>query len=491
MKIKSFILTVIIINVCCLYSSQHVSAQPYPSLNNAKMDGYKGIWFTLGQFSEYGDKYSGGLGTYTAKHIPLAIYAPEVQKTFFVYGGIAESRKSTADLPEHRQNHKDYGQYLLCMAGCYDHKTQTVSKPTVVHDKNGVYDPHDDPVIAMDADGYVWVFVAGRGRIRPGFIYKSVQPYSVDAFELVLEDEICYPQPKYVKDKGFLLLFTKYLGNRLLYFSISPDGRTWSEHRQLAAIKRPGDKDGGHYQISGQSGEKIVFFFNWHPNGNVDLRTNIYYLQTVDFGKTWTKVDGVPVATPVTEVNSETQIREFFSKGQNVYIKDVAFDEKGNPMALYVYGTGHEPGPANGLKNWAVIYWNGKEWENHEITTSDHNYDTGSIWATEKKWTVVAPTENSPQPWGGGGEIVIWESSDKGKTWKRAKQVTRNSPRNHNYVRKAVNGTDPFLYFWADGNPDRISQSLLYFGDSEGNVWQLPYTMTNDVQKPQKGQSEK
>ena len=31
--------------------------------------GYRGIWYTLGQVeSEYGDKYSGGLGTYTVKH---------------------------------------------------------------------------------------------------------------------------------------------------------------------------------------------------------------------------------------------------------------------------------------------------------------------------------------------------------------------------------------------------------------------------------------
>ena len=46
-----------------------------------RISGYKGIWFTLGQFSDYGDKYSGGLGTYTAKHVPLAIYAPQVNKT--------------------------------------------------------------------------------------------------------------------------------------------------------------------------------------------------------------------------------------------------------------------------------------------------------------------------------------------------------------------------------------------------------------------------
>jgi len=45
-----------------------------------KADGYRGIWFTLGQFREYGDKYSGGLGTYTANHVPIAVHAPEVQR---------------------------------------------------------------------------------------------------------------------------------------------------------------------------------------------------------------------------------------------------------------------------------------------------------------------------------------------------------------------------------------------------------------------------
>jgi len=453
-------------------------AQEYPSLNNQKIDGYKSIWFTLGQFSEYGDKYSGGLGTYTAKHIPLAIYSPEVKKTFFVYGGIAEDRKSEADSPNHKR--KDYGNYLLCMAGCYDHKTNTVTKPTVVYDKKGVFDPHDNPSISMDKDGYIWVFVSGRGRGRPGIIFKSSKPYDIENFIQVREDEMTYPQPKYIENKGFLHLFTKYMGTRLLYFNTSKDGYTWTDHQQIAAIKRPEDKNGGHYQISGQTGEKIAFFFNWHPDGNVDLRTNIYYLQTTDFGKTWTKVDGTPVSIPVTEVDSPSLLKEFFSKGQNVYIKDIAFDEKGNPLALYVSGKGHQPGPANGFKEWQIIYWNGKEWENHLITTSDHNYDTGSLWVEKNKWTVIAPTENSPQKWGGGGELVIWESTDKGKNWKEMKQITTNSPRNHNYVRKVVDGVDPFVYFWTDGNPNERSQSFMYFGDSEGNVYPLPYSMTED-----------
>src|SRR5690606_26251147 len=103
-------------------------------LNNQKINGYKGIWFTLGQFSDYGDKYSGGLGTYTAKHIPLAIYSPEVEKTFFVYGGTTGP----------------YDTHLLCMAGVFDHKTGKVSKPVIVYDKMGVDDPHDNPSLAMD-----------------------------------------------------------------------------------------------------------------------------------------------------------------------------------------------------------------------------------------------------------------------------------------------------------------------------------------------------
>ena len=74
----------------CLFHLRPMSAQPNQvqrDRTGSTMDGYRGIWFTLGQMYDYGDKYSGGLGTYTAKHKPLAIYAPAIQKTFFVYGG--------------------------------------------------------------------------------------------------------------------------------------------------------------------------------------------------------------------------------------------------------------------------------------------------------------------------------------------------------------------------------------------------------------------
>lgn len=144
---------------------------------SVREDGYRGIWYALGQRSEYGDKYSGGLGTYTANHVPMAVHAPEAGRTYFVYGGAREGRR-----------------HLLAMASYYDHRRHRVPRPTVVHDKQGVDDPHDNPSLCLDGDGHLWVFVSGRARSRPGLIYRGRKPHSIEAFDLVLEKEFTYPQ---------------------------------------------------------------------------------------------------------------------------------------------------------------------------------------------------------------------------------------------------------------------------------------------------------
>ncbi len=37
-----------------------------------------------------------------------------------------------------------------------------VPRPTIVHDKGGVDDPHDDSSLTIDPEGRIWVYVAGR-----------------------------------------------------------------------------------------------------------------------------------------------------------------------------------------------------------------------------------------------------------------------------------------------------------------------------------------
>src|SRR5690349_9551311 len=132
--------TIMTIVLCSLLTASRLQAQL------PRTAGYKGIWFTLGQFSPYGDKYSGGLGTYTSSHVPMAIYAKAANKTFFTYGG------TTSDTARH----------LLIMVSYYDHAKKEVPRPVIVYDKKGVDDPHDNASLSIDKQGYIWVFVSGR-----------------------------------------------------------------------------------------------------------------------------------------------------------------------------------------------------------------------------------------------------------------------------------------------------------------------------------------
>ena len=440
-------------------------------LDNTRMDGYRGIWFELGQRFEYGDKYSGALGTYTAKHVPLAIYAPAVDKTFFVYGG------TPADTSRH----------LLCMIGVYDHQSGKVSRPRVVCDKQGVIDPHDNPSIMIDREGFIWVFISGRGRTRPGFKYKSRTPYSIGHFDRITEEEMTYPQP-WKTEGGYLHLFTKYTGVRQLYFERSSDGVNWTEDQLLAAIPQNAGEKSGHYQTSATwQDQKVGTFFNRHPQGNVDRRTDLYYIETTDMGQNWTSVAGDIIEIPLTTLDSPARIVDYYSQEKNIYLKDMGYTTEGFPVGLFVRSKGHEPGPGNDPYEWIVTRWDGDQWHTGVITESDHNYDMGSIYIEPDQWRVVAPTTSVPdtsQDWGVGGEVIIWESGDRGNSWSKMKEVTSGSTYNNSYIRRPVSYQSPFCFFWADGHPHHFSPSRLYFGDFDGHVWQLPSQMEEEWEPP-------
>ncbi|MGX5816731.1 BNR-4 repeat-containing protein [Chitinophaga lutea] len=428
-----------------------------------RANGYKGIWFTLGQFTQYGDKYSGGLGTYTSSHVPLAIYVPAVDKTFFVYGG------TTGEKDRH----------LLIMLSYFDHRTKTVPQPVIVYDKQGVDDPHDNASLSIDENGYIWVFVSGRNTKRPGLIFKSKAPYDISDFVKTEEGEMTYPQPWWLKGKGFMYLFTKYTKGRELYWSTSADGLGWSPAQKLAGM-------GGHYQVTNVHGEKIVSVFNYHPKGNVDKRTNCYLVQTTDMGRTWTTVDGQPLQTPLTSPQSPALVKDYQANGQLVYLNDLNFDAAGNPVVLAVVSRDHAPGPQGDPREWVIMRRKNGQWDFVTVCRSTHNYDMGSLYIDGDHWRIIGPTEAGPQHWGSGGEIAQWESRDGGTTWKKALQLTRKSPRNHGYVRRPLHAHPDFYALWADGDADRLSRSQLYFSDKKGQVYLLPFDMKEAVVKPVK-----
>ncbi len=444
-------------------------------MSSIKINGYRGLWFDLQQRSAYGSKYSGGLGTYTAKHHPLAVYSEKAQKTFFVYGGTTKADQ----------------RHLLLMVSYYDHQTGLVPKPITVFDKEGVDDPHDNPSINIDEKGYIWVFVSGRGNVRPGFKYKSLKPYRIDLFEKISEEEFTYCQPWWINGSGFFHFFTKYqdgeprytddgktifTDQRELFWNTSSlDGRTWTKEQKLVGM-------GGHYQMSHQQNGRLITAFNWHPQGNVDARTNLYFLQTRDLGQTWQTADGSEIAIPLENPQCPALVKDYQNEGRLVYLKDIQFDLAGNPILLHITSRHYEAGPEGNPRIWTIAHWKDNQWNFREITTSTHNYDMGSLYIEpDGTWRLIAPTEVGPQEHGTGGEIALWISQDEGQTWKKEKQITDNSPTNHGYVRRPVNAHPDFYAFWANGNPDEMSESHLFFTNKTGdNVWSLPYYMEEE-----------
>jgi hypothetical protein len=293
-------------------------------------------------------------------------------------------------------------------------------------------------------------------------------------------------------------LFTIYQPGRELFFRTSADGLSWSPKRQLA------DMD-GHYQVSWRSGNKIGTMFNRHPGGKVDERTDLFYIQTTDFGATWTTVDGTALKLPLADRDTPARVFDGVAADKLVYLHDLNFDRDGNPVLFYTTasnasGAAHQPGPFAEPRRWVVSHWNGKSWDTREMpvsatagSTVTHNYDTGCIHIEGGLWRVIGPSGapsvdpavNAERFWGQGGEIEVWESTDMGANWRKVHQTTRNSARNHGYVRRTWAAADRFATFWADGNPDRLTESHLYFGNKDGTrYWELPYEMSSATASP-------
>ncbi len=429
---------------------------------NTRMDGYKGLWFNTREISDYGYNLSGGVATYNSRYRPVAIYSSEAKKTFFVYGGTTG--------PDQR--------HLLIMVSYFDHRNHLVPKPVVVYDKLGVREPYDNASISIGPDGFIWIFVSGWARTRPGLIFRSSKPYSIDTFNEIKRCEMISPQPWWVENNGFVLMFSRLAKGLELYFSSGSDGENWSDPRKLAGM-------GGHSQMSELYGNKLVTVFNYHPGGDLYKQTNLYLLQTEDLGSTWKTIDNKTIEIPVTDVKNDALIKDYEAEGKLVYLSDLNFDKNGNPVILIILSRDFRPGPDGGPREWMVVHRKDNKWIFSKVCESDHNMDMGSLYIDDNEWKIIGTTEPGPQKYGTGGEVALWISRDEGVKWEKVSNLTNNSINNNSFVRRPVNENNDFSAFWTNGNADRISPSMLYFTNYKGNrVWVLPFEMTESMEKP-------
>jgi len=247
----------------------------------------------------------------------------------------------------------------------------------------------------------------------------------------------------------------------------------------------------GHYQTSWRWGSKVGTAFNYHPEhprpGDDVGRTNLYYLQTSDFGRTWQSASGATVCPPLVEIRNDALVRDYEAEGLLVYLIDLNYDREGHPVILFLTSRGGAAGPQNGPRTWSIARWTGQQWEFRPITTSDNNFDTGCLHIDEDgTWRMIGPTEPGPQLCNCGGEVAVWTSGDQGDTWRRTRMATSGSPYNHSYVRRPVDAHPDFCAFWADGHGREASESRLYFCDATGvRVFRLPVHMAADTARPE------
>ena len=431
--------------------------------------GYRGIWyFNQKTGDEYVYKYSGGMATYPQQHAPIAIYAPAVNKTFFVYGGTRPGNET-----------------LLHMVSYFDHATKTVPRPRLLLDKQTT-DAHDNPTLAIDSASHRWIFSNSHGTSRPSYIHRSAAPYSIDAFERVATTNFSYSQPWVLDDGSFMLLHTRYNHGthkgRGLFWMTSANGRAWSDPQPLARV------DQGHYQVSTCQEGRVATAFNYHPTpGGLNARTNLYYVESRNYGRTWTTADAQTVDTPLTEIDNPALVHDYRSQGLLCYLKEVQFDRAGRPLILHLTSRGYEPGAANGPYTWRLARYTGQRWELSDVTTSDHNYDFGPLYLdNDAAWTLIAPTDPGAQPFGTGGQMVVWTSRDRGASWQKTKVLTHDTQQNHSYARRPLAFHPDFAALWAAGDARRPSDSALYFTDRQTtHVWRLPRELSADTAAPE------
>ncbi|MCK5462587.1 MAG: BNR-4 repeat-containing protein [Bacteroidales bacterium] len=476
--------------------SKEASFEYTDEIINQKAEGYSGIWYQNTPLdNEYRFKYSGGLGTYCAKHRPFAIYAEKVDKTFFCYGAAPPDLYQSTDLVE--RHHYPAPGLLLHAVGYFDHETGMVCRPTYIMDK-GTGDAHDNPVISLDDGGYIWIFSTSHGRSRPSYIHRSRDPFKIDSFERIPAvqvlgkdtipfDNFSYFQPWHIPGRGFMVFATRYNYpvDRTPCYLTSRDGMIWSPWQRIATLGV------GHYQVSTSNGVKSGTMLNYHPEVEGDVhglnfRTNLYYLETSNIGRTWQTAGGERLSLPLKEIQNPALVHDYRSDSLLVYLKDLQFDEEGNPVLLYITSPGYVSGPENDPRTWTLAHWNGTEWRISEITTSDNNYDAGELILYPDRWILIAPTETGPQPYNPGGELAMWETQNKGENWKKTGQITVGSEYNHTYVRRVLDAHPDFLALWADGHGRQPSNSRLYFINQHDEVHRLPFHMGQDFEKPER-----
>jgi hypothetical protein len=407
-------------------------SQPPPEL--------RGVWYACGHkvntLPGHEWVYSGPMATYCAWHRPMAVYRPEVNRTYFVYGN-AENAPTIS---------------------LYDHSTRTFAYPQVLG-SNPDGDAHRNPTLLVERGGHLMVFWGAHGHQTR--VLRSRRAYDIGEWEEVSplpDGATSYPQCWELLEGEVFVTYRQapsWTTSSWRMVTSQDGGRSWGAPRELVdlgewAVYGISVGATGPYprrvhfvwsQLGGGTPEEVASKHLWAR------RYNIYYACSDDGGRTWRRSDGSPYELPITPGSAE----EIYHCGQHgVWLKDIQLNAHGAPFVLFIDS---EVETYEGL--WKVARLSEKGWEFSTITGSDHMYDDGAIALLDDTDIRVYAPSTPVQPQEDGGEIEEWQSTDGGRTWANTRHVTADSRYSHNNVKLALDhqlGPGDVRMFWSYGD---------------------------------------
>ena len=270
---------------------------------NATTLSNNGLWYSHGNDGEH-PKYT-GMATATAKTIPTAMRG---------------------------NNGLNYYTWSECVRGTETDTFQiyvgmTDGTKALVHNASGpkswkLCDQHDNAAIRVASDGYIWIHKSARGYWRKSYMYKSNEPWDITkGFKIVESDYRAYPQ-----SWSMGLVYTRYNGAL----------------REPHILANGCDKKlvtGGHYNVSLWDGKKLHLFYNYHKDGDLDRRINLYYMYSLN-GCDWYNRSGERLELPLEPDSELTRILYTDEDDQRfVYLKDVRSGTDGAEALVILSGS--------------------------------------------------------------------------------------------------------------------------------------------------------
>ncbi|HOK09137.1 MAG TPA: BNR-4 repeat-containing protein [Candidatus Hydrogenedens sp.] len=314
--------------------------------------------------------------------------------------------------------------------GYYDHKSREIKVYTIREDWD--IDDHNVPSFLVLPDLRLMIFYAKHNKENL-YARRTLRPEDISEWEseIIVSNmsKVTYSHPVFLAKENRYYVFWRGESWKPT-FATSVDGIHWSEPNILFQDKGKESKDIRPYlKVVSDNKKTIHFAFtDGHPRN--EPLNSVYYAFYKEGslyranGEKIGAMDNLPVPHSACD-----RVYDAKTTGARAWVWDIALNKKGNPVIVYTRL------PEETKHYYHYAFWNGTQWEDHEITLA-------GPWFPE---TPTGKKETEPHYSGGISlnhanpnevylsrkvgeffEIERWRTEDGGKTW-TTKSITTNS----------------------------------------------------------------